>query len=209
MLSLLIAPDIPFGAELFLLRPAAAAAVQASARRGIHREAEQVLRLGEIGHETALEQKVCEAEEVREENKSEDGVEDPLPLLGPAGGVVLRLDRRLEPLVLRHGERGNRGGVIPEMDKRRVSGTGQQRRAGQNRQRLRDRGQGRVQAAAGGNQLAEKTRVRRFPVADPGVQAQGNRPTDGDVDPIAAQHPIGCVRIASAISQIIRRIFTP
>lgn len=208
MIPLLIAPDVPFGADLFLLRPTAAAAVQASARRRIDREAEQVLRLDEVGHESALEQKVCEAEEVREENKGEDDVKDPLPLLGPARGVVLRLDRCLEPLILRHGERWNRGGVIPEMNKRRVSGTGQQRRAGQDRQRLRDRGQRRVQAAVGENQLAEKTRVRRFPVANPGIQAQGGRPTDGDVDPIATQHPIGCVRVVSAISQIIGRIFT-
>ncbi len=130
VLSVRLTPDEPSGQELVPLRPTPAAAVQEPTGRGVERETEHVLGFDEIRHEPAVYEEVSKAKDVGEEDEGEDDVEHPLPPLRPARGVVVRLHGRIEPLVLRHGQGGHRGRVIPEMNKRRVQGTGQQRVAG-------------------------------------------------------------------------------
>lgn len=110
------------GAQLVLFGPGAAAALEAPAGGGVEREGEEVLGFDEVGDEAAADEEVDEAEDVGGEDEDEDDVEDVLPPLGAARGVVLGSDRGVEALVLRDGEGGDRGGVVPVVDEGRVDG---------------------------------------------------------------------------------------
>ena len=58
MIALALQLDEPAGFELLALRAAAAAALEAAARRGVDGEREEVLRLDEIGDEAAADEEV-------------------------------------------------------------------------------------------------------------------------------------------------------
>lgn len=58
------------------------------------------MRLDEIGDEAAADQEVDKAEDVGDEDGEENEVEDVLPFLDAAGGIVLRSEGGVEGLIL-------------------------------------------------------------------------------------------------------------
>lgn len=129
VLALVIHFDMPVHEELLSLRPAAASAVERVTRRRIQRQSKQVLGLNEVRHKAVADEEVDETEKIGGEREEEDYVEDALPPLRASRCIVPSSKRGPEALVLRFAQGGDRGRIIPEVDKRRVEGAQEQRTA--------------------------------------------------------------------------------
>lgn len=127
VLALVIHFDVPVHEELLSLRPAAASAVERVTGRRIQRQSEQVLWLNEVRHKAMADEEVDETEKVGGEREEEDDVEDALPPLRASRRIVPSSKRGPEALVLRLAQSGDRGRIIPEVDKRRAKGADEQR----------------------------------------------------------------------------------
>ena len=87
---------MPIHIELIPLRPRSTTPRQPPARRTIHRQREQILRFRVIGHKTGTHEEVDQAKEVHGEDEEENDVEDALPRVEDAGGVLLGGDGCVE-----------------------------------------------------------------------------------------------------------------
>ena len=160
MVPIPLEPDMPIRLQLLGFRPAATAALEDVAGRGVEGKGEEVLGFDEVGDETAVEDEVGEAEEVGEEDSQEDDVEDALPVFGAAGGVVLGAEGGVEGLVLGGVKYpgGRSVGVIPIVDEWRV-GEDEESRACKDGEGFSDRWEKWVEIGRVGNELGKETGI--------------------------------------------------
>lgn len=202
-----VEPDIVVSTELFLLGPAAAGAVKASAGWGIKCEGESILGFDKVSDEATTDDEVNEAKDVGGEDKDEDDVENALPPLGAAGGVVLGSERSVEALVLRNGEGGDCGGVVPVVDEGSINCAHEEGGPGENSEGFgngRERG---IENVRSRDQLSQEPCIGCFAVRNTRVQAQGQCPIDCYIDPIFVQDSIGSIRVGSMVGKMIFCIF--
>ena len=205
----LIEGDEVLSAELVGVRSGAAAALEATARGRVEREGEEVLQLDEVGDEAAAEEEVAQAKNVGREHGDQHDVKNTLPGLGAARGVILGFQRGVEALVLRGGEDGYGGGVVPVVDEGGVVAAHDEGAAGHDGESFGDGGQRRVERGAGGDELGEEASDGGFAVGDAGVQAERRGPVDCDVDPVSVQDAVGGRRIRTVVGEIVAGIITP
>ena len=142
---------------------------------------------------------VNQTNKISSESQKQDNIEDPLPRLRAPRGIVSRLQRSAEGLVLRLRERGDAGGVVPEVDEGGIGAAHEKGAAGEHGEGFGDGGEEGVEGLGGWDELGEETRVGGFGVGDSVVEADGFGPFGSDGLPVWDDNAVGGIGVGEFV----------
>ena len=141
------------------------------------------------------DKEVNQTDNISSESQKQDNIEDPLPGPRAPRGIVSRLQRSAEGLVLRLCERGDAGGIVPEVDEGGIGAAHEKGAAGEHGEGFGDGGEEGVEGLGGGDELSEEARIGGCAVGDAGVEADGCGPFGGDGLPVSDDDAVGGVGV--------------